>query len=213
MTDAATPLLSDPAEVSRRRALGELPHVLALRPVIDAIRSRRGEVPDPDPLNGGADARLLLLLETPGPRIRASGIVSQDNPSGTGRNLRAMLRAAGIARRDLIIWNAVPWIIHDPGAPNRAPRSAELREGIAELPAFLSALPRLRVAVLAGRSAAAAEPVLSAGRPGLPIFRMPHPSPTIQCTSPDIPARCAAALADAARILRSASPADLGAAA
>lgn len=175
-----------------------------LRPVLDALRARFGEVPDPDPLDGGADARLLVLLETPGPRIRATGIVSRDNPSGTGRNLAALLAGAGIERRDTLIWNAVPWIIHDPGAPNRAPRRGEIRDGIAALPACLAVLPNLVAAVLSGRVAAEAEPVLRACRPGLPVLAMPHPSPTIQCTSPAIPARCRAVLAEAAALLRAA---------
>lgn len=194
-------LLSDPSELAYRRSLAGAPHLAALQPVLADLRTRHAEVPDPDPLDGGAEARLLLLLETPGPRIRASRIVSRDNPSGTGRNLRAMLDAAGLARADTLIWNAVPWIIHDEGAANRAPRRAELAAGLAELPGLLERLPRLRVAVLAGRSAAAAEATIRAARPGLRIFAMPHPSPTIQCTSPAIRQRCAEALREAAAIL------------
>jgi|GEM_PF-4010423 len=38
--------------------------------------------------------------------------------------------------------------------------------------------------------------------PGLPLLRMPHPSPTFVCTSPDIPRRIAATLAEAAHLLR-----------
>ncbi|WP_375460592.1 uracil-DNA glycosylase family protein [uncultured Enterovirga sp.] len=194
-------LLSDPDEVVRRRALSRSPHLGPLRPYLADLRARHGDVPDPDPLDGGADARLLLLLETPGPRIRPTMIVSRDNPSGTGRNLRAMMERAGIARRDTLIWNAVPWIIHAEGARNRAPSRAERQAGIAELPALLALLPRLAVAVLAGRSAAMAESALRAARLPLPVLLMGHPSPTIQCTDPAIPARCAAVLAEAAAIL------------
>jgi uracil-DNA glycosylase len=204
-------LLSEPAEAERRRAMLALPHLRPLRAFVDDLRRRRGEVPDPDPLDAGAEARLLLLLETPGPRIRSTMIVSRDNPSGTGRNLRAMLDAAGIARRDTLIWNVVPWIIHDPGELNRSPRRSELREGVTELPPLIALLPRLAAIVLAGRSAASAEPTLRASRPDLPILAMPHPSPTIQCTSPAIRARCAATLAEAAALLRGARP--IGAAA
>lgn len=206
-----TPPLSDPSELAYRRALAGAAHLAALGPFLAGLRAHHGEVPDPDPLDGGAEARLLLLLETPGPRIRASMIVSRDNPSGTGRNLRAMLDAAGIARHDTLIWNVVPWIIHHEGAPNRAPTRAELAEGLRHLDALLAALPRLAVVVLAGRFAAQAGPAIAAARPGLPILAMPHPSPTIQCTSPEIRLRCTAALAKAATIL--ARHTDLGAAA
>ena len=193
--------LADPVELARRRACLGAPHLRALAPVLADLRGRFGEVPDPDPMDGGAGARLLILLETPGPRIRETGIVSRDNPSGTGRNLASMLNGAGLSRRDTLIWNAVPWIIHDPGAPNRAPRTAELRDGVAALPSILAVLSRLRAVVLAGRSAAQAEPVIHASRPDLPVLHMPHPSPTIQCTSPAIPARCRATLAAAADLL------------
>lgn len=196
-----TALLSDPAEIARRHAMRGAPHLAGFAPLLADLRTRHGEVPDPDPLDGGTGARLLLLLETPGPKIRTSGIVSRDNASGTGRNLRAMLEGAGIARRDTLIWNAVPWVIHPEGALNRAPNRAELRGGIAELSALLALLPELRVAVLAGRSAGGAADAIGALRPGLPVLRMAHPSPTIQCTSPDIREGCRAALAEAAAIL------------
>ena len=59
----------------------------------------------------------------------------------------------------------------------------------------------LRVAVLAGRVAGLAEPTLRAARPELEVLRMPHPSPTFTCTSPEVPARIRATLAAAATIL------------
>ena len=101
----------------------------------------------------------------------------------------------------MLIWNAVPWIIHEPGALNRAPRTAELRAGLEWVPPLLETMPRLRVAVLAGRFAAAAEPVLRAARPDLPVLTMPHPSPTYVCTSPAVPARIAETLGAAAALL------------
>ena len=197
--------LSDPAEVAARHALlREAAHTAPISALAARIRAATGRpVPEPDPLDGGIGARLLLLLETPGPRAsHEDAIVSRDKPGGTGANLRRFLGAAGIARRETLIWNAVPWIIHAPGARNRAPRMAELRAGLAWLPPLLELLPALCVAVLAGRFAAAAEPVLRAARPGLPVLAMPHPSPTYVCTSPEVPARIMAALAAAAGVLR-----------
>ncbi|MBY0336922.1 MAG: uracil-DNA glycosylase, partial [Acetobacteraceae bacterium] len=171
----------------------------ALRARIEAATGR--PVPGFDPRDGGTGARLLLLLETPGPRTRPGDLVTRDKPTPTGSNLRRFLGEAGLAREDMILWNAVPWLIHAEGARNRAPRAAELRAGLGFLPGLLDALPRLRVAVLAGRFAAAAEPVIAAARPELAVLRMPHPSPTIVCTSPAIPARIRATLAEAARRL------------
>lgn len=159
-----------------------------------------------DPRDGGAAARLLILLETPGPGFGPNDdgerFVSRDNATGTARNLNRFLADAAIPRADTILWNTVPWIVHEPGARNRPLRRGEVRDGLAVLPGFVAALPYLRVVVLAGRVAREAEPVIAAARPGLPILSMPHPSPTIVCTSPSIAAAINATLARAAAILR-----------
>jgi len=197
--------LSDPAELAARHALLDTAaHTAPIRALACRIREATGRpVPDPDPLDGGTEARLLLLLETPGPRMsHENAIVSRDKSGGTGANLRRFLGAAGIARKDTLIWNAVPWIIHAPGALNRAPRATELHAGLCFLPPLLDLLPGLCVAVLAGRFAAAAEPAIRAARTNLPVLAMPHPSPTYVCTSPAIPARIAAVLDEAAALLR-----------
>lgn len=167
----------------------------------DALTGDGRPVPHFDPLDGGAGARCFLLLETPGAGMTADDVVSRDNPTGTGRNLTRFAREAGLAREDMVIWNVVPWIVHPAGAANRPVRRAEVAAGLAVLPALLDLLPRLRVAVLAGRPAATAEPVILAHRPGLPVLTMPHPSPTIVCTSPAIGRRIAATLAHAARLI------------
>ncbi|MBE7217192.1 MAG: uracil-DNA glycosylase [Caulobacteraceae bacterium] len=162
------------------------------------LREAYGAAPDPDPANAGVDARLLVLLETPGPRVLETGFVSQDNPSATGANLRRFLAEAGVRRRTMFLWNAVPWVIHAPGARNRAPRPAEVREGLALLPGLLALLPHLRAAVLLGRVAREAEPVIAANRPGLPVWRASHPSPVICCTDPEHPRGIIKALSHAA---------------
>lgn len=162
-------------------------------------------MPDVDPLDGGTGARLLLLLETPGPGTAPLRFVSRDNPTGTAANIGRFMGEAGITRSDTLIWNAVPWVIHAPGARNRAPRRGEVAAGLADLPGLLALLPRLTVAVLAGRVAAGAAAVLGRARPGLPVLEMPHPSPTIVCTSPAIAARIRAALREAAALLAAAA--------
>lgn len=167
----------------------------------DALERQGRRVPGFDPLDGGAAARLLILLETPGPGGDGPRLVSRDNPTGTARNLSRFLAGAGIARADTILWNAVPWIVHPPGARNRALRRGEIAEGLKLLPAFLDLLPRLEVAVLAGRVAGTAAEVVARARPAVHVLAMPHPSPTFVCTSPDVPRRIAATLAQAAALL------------
>jgi uracil-DNA glycosylase len=179
-----------------------LPHVAPISALARQIGRETGRpVPEADPADGGVHARMLLVLETPGPSHALTGRVSRDNPTPTAANLRRFLSEAAIAREDTLIWNAVPFVIHLPGARNRAPRRGEIRDGLLFLPRLLALLPRLHVAVLAGRVAAEAAPVLHAACPGLPVLHMPHPSPTYVCTSPDIPRRIAATLAEAKALL------------
>ena len=191
--------LRDPAAVAARRAMADAPHIRPLRLLAQRIASERGAaVPGPDPLDGGVEARLLLLLETPGPSIGRTGFVSRDNATGTAANLFRFLREAGIARRATLIWNAVPWVIHAPGALNRAPRRSEAAAAAAFFAPLLALLPRLRVVVPAGRFAQDAAAPLGALRPDLPVVPIPHPSPTYVCTSPRVAERIRAGLSEAA---------------
>ena len=197
--------LAEPALLAARRAMLAEPGMVVLRAFVAGLRAAHGPVPDFDPADGGVQARVLLLLETPGPAIWRTGFVSMDNPTGTSANLRRFLTAAGLDRHHLAIWNTVPWVIHT-GGPNRAPKPAEIRAGLAALPGLLPLLPQLRCAVLAGRVAGLAEPVLQAA--ALPVVRIPHPSPTYVCTSPDIPRRITAGFGQARDALtRHAAPA------
>ncbi|MEH3145750.1 MAG: uracil-DNA glycosylase [Methylobacterium frigidaeris] len=195
--------LADPAAVAARHALVGAAHLAPLRRLSDRIRAERdAPVPEADPLDGGVAARLLLLLETPGPATGRTAFVSRDNPTGTAANLHRFLDRAGIARTDTLIWNAVPWVIHAPGARNRAPRVSEIRAAQPYLVPLLDLMPRLAVVVLSGRVAGALRPALAAARPGLPVIEVPHPSPTYVCTSPAVAGRIVAGLERAAGLLR-----------
>ncbi|GJD33241.1 uracil-DNA glycosylase family protein [Methylobacterium aerolatum] len=195
--------LADPAALAARHALRDASHIAPIRALARRIAAERGApVPDPDPLDGGTAARLLLLLETPGPTVLRTGFVTRDSANGTAANLFRFLAEAEIARRDTLIWNAVPWVIHVEGALNRAPRRAEARAAAPYLAPLLALLPDLAVAVLAGRFARECAPALTALHPGLPVIAIPHPSPTYVCTSPEVPARIGQGLAAAARVLR-----------
>ncbi len=195
--------LVDPATLAARKAMVEATHIAPIRTLARRIAAERGApVPDPDPLDGGVGARLLLLLETPGPMVLRTGFVTRDSANGTAANLFRFLREAEIARRDTLIWNAVPWVIHAPGALNRAPRPSEAREAAPYLAPLLDLLPGLAVVVLAGRFAGRCAPALAAMRPGLPLIEIPHPSPTYVCTAPEVPARIRRGLSEAAAVLR-----------
>ena len=195
-----TPLLSDPLEVARRRALLTGPHIRPLARFVRQLRNELGHgVPDADPCDGGTDATILILLERPGRAVSPHGFVSRDNATPTARNLRTFTEAAGLPRRAMLVWNVVPWL--DSGASrDTAPRAAEIAAGAARLPPLLALLPRLRAVILAGRTAGSATALIAQARPDLPLLHMPHPSPTILCTSPTIGQRIAACLAEAAAI-------------
>ena len=198
--------LRDPDAVAARRALLDAPHLRPLRDLAVRIATERGAiVPDPDPLDGGVEARMLLLLETPGPAITRTAIVSRDNPTGTAANLFRFLREADIERRDSLIWNVIPWVIHAEGALNRAPRQSELSLAADYLAPLLDRLPRIAVIVLSGRFAGTARPTLERLRPHIPVIAIPHPSPTYVCTSPAVAERIRAGLREAAFVL-AASP-------
>ncbi|WP_246693866.1 hypothetical protein [Methylobacterium sp. WL18] len=71
--------LADPAALAARRALIDAPHIAPIRALADRIAAERGAaVPVPDPLDGGVAARMLLLLETPGPAVLRTGFVTRD---------------------------------------------------------------------------------------------------------------------------------------
>lgn len=184
----------------RARRLSE-PHVAPLEQWRETIASGRA-MPHFDPFDGGACARLLILLETPramrGQRSSALRFVSRDNPSGTQRNLSRFLDEAGIARSHMLLWNCVPWVVHEPGAINRRLRRAEIAEGLDLLPGLLAILPRVQVVVLAGKVASEAGEVIAIQRPDVSILYMPHPSPANVCTSPRIGQSIRTVLSDAA---------------
>lgn len=155
------------------------------------------DIPNFDPFDGGVGARLLILLETPGPS-RAEcrrRFVSIDNPTGTAKNLRQALAGAGISREDIVLWNAVPWV----HATTKPIMASERHDGIEQLHGLLPLLPDLKVAVLAGSVAGAARDLLETA--GIEVILSPHPSPTLINTSPALRDRLHAAFETAAAIL------------
>ena len=151
--------------------LGE-PHMEALAAYADQLRVS-GFVPDFDPLDGGTAAKLLILLEKPGPKTVApagSGFVSMNTDDPTAKTIHRVMREAEVPRSGVVLWNVVPW-----WNGTMAMTAAEKRAGAAELGGLLSRLPQLRGALLAGNAA------WEWGRPhllgsGLALFRCVHPS-------------------------------------
>lgn len=149
-----------------------------------------------DPADGGIDARVMILLETPSRAGTLPRFVSIDNPSPTQRNLRACVEASGLRRPDLVLWNVSPWI-GDADANGRL-SAAQVRAGIVTLPALLAHLPALQCVVLSGRVAQRARTAIETARPDIHVLAMPHPSPLSLCRSPDVVQRIRSTLAQAA---------------
>lgn len=110
----------EPAELLRKGSLRAAPHMTPLARLVDRIRAERGadRVPDFDPTEAGVRARMLLLLEAPGPKATrergGSGFISPDNDDATAKNMWQLLREAGVDRQvEVVTWNVVPWYVGD----------------------------------------------------------------------------------------------------
>lgn len=187
MGSAASGLgLADSGVLALRAAQIDARHVCPLNAYARDLAARHGDVPFFDPADGGIDARLLVMLETPAPSAAAIRFVSRDNPTGTARNLRRLFEETGLSRNDSVIWNAIPWTLEKRNGRLRAPTTREADAARPEVARLLALLPRLECAVLMGRFAGRLQANVLAARHDLQVFATPHPSPTFVCTSPAI---------------------------
>jgi hypothetical protein len=122
----------------------------------EEVRERRGTVvPDFDPAESGVEARVLILLEAPGPMTNAegarpgSGLISVDNDDLTAENCWRARSEVGLDTGALH-WNIVPWYL---GPASVHPSASVLAQGGRELRSLLPLLPELKVVILAGRHA------------------------------------------------------------
>jgi len=77
-------------EVRNRIGLLSLPHISPLvKYRFEAKRKSGIELPFPqfDPLDGGINAHILLLLATPGRQANGTGFVSRNNPDPTAKRI------------------------------------------------------------------------------------------------------------------------------
>jgi len=167
----------------RRRAMLSLPHIAPLTAYAAKLRLRGSvEVPEFDPLDGGVDARVLFLLEKPGPmtadgsqfgRLSGSGFISRNNDDPSAEATIAFMHQAGIPRKLTVSWNVIPWW----NGTRKVTRS-ELRDGVECVRELISLLPRLSAVVMVGQKAARAKPYLEST--GLALFASDHPSPLVK---------------------------------
>jgi hypothetical protein len=187
LADAPRTLRSLEAATARRLMLAE-PHMTALAGYVDRLRATHPdwEFQDFDPLDGGVDARILFLLEKPGPRTSptgkkiGSGFISMNNDDPTADAIFGFMMSAGIPRKQTVLWNVIPgWN----GTIKIGRR--EVRDGIEALMELLPLLPKLCAVVLVGRRAQRALPFIQAEAPKLRMFTSAHPSPQVNRFNPD----------------------------
>jgi hypothetical protein len=145
---------ADPTRVAERLAMLDTePTVQPLRAWAHALEQDRGViVPQFDPAEAGVDAKVLFVLEAPGPMTNAqnplagSGFISVDNDDETAAFVWRCREAAGLSE-GVLHWNIVPWYLGDASVK---PNAAELTQGGADLREMLALLPYLEVVVLCG---------------------------------------------------------------
>lgn len=165
--------------------LGE-PHIAPLTRYASKLRRRPGvEVPEFDPLDGGVRARVLFLLEKPGPMTASaktgragSGFISRNNDDPSAEATFGFMVQAGLARRFTVTWNVVPWWNGTTDVSG-----AEVREGAEQVRELIGLLPELRAVVFVGRKAARARRHLADA--GLELFHSDHPSPIVRARWPE----------------------------
>jgi hypothetical protein len=94
--------------------------------------------------------RVLTLLRDPGPATQdslGSGFLSIENHDPTAARLNELLNSVSLGAPDTVLWNAYPWYI------NRAPKAAELEEGVDPILDLIALMPKLAVVLLQGGSA------------------------------------------------------------
>jgi uracil-DNA glycosylase len=186
LVDADMPYaLGELTEVERRREMLSMAHVAPLVAYAHRVQAQREECAMPlfDPCDGGVGARVLFLLEAPGPKAVGSTFISRNNPDQTAKNMDSLLKEAGIARGDCLLWNIVPWYIGD-GRRIRAVQKRDLAAAIPFLKELLGLLSQLAAVVLVGKHAASAGSTVRA-LTSVPIYSCPHPSPKVFNVRPE----------------------------
>src|SRR5512139_3110379 len=66
----------------------------------------------------------LIVLESPGPQVKSTGIVSPSNQDETAKEMQRLISIAfdNKAQDGVLCWNAIPWFL------DRSPRAADVAE-------------------------------------------------------------------------------------
>jgi len=188
-------ILSERAVIDAREREIDLEHVAPLNNWVRLLKVRLGSeaiVPWFDPWDGGINARILWLLEAPGPKATrergGSGFISCNNDDQTAANTFNTRAEADVDRTDVVHWNAIPYYLGT-DTKIRAHTPGDIAEAGPLLVELLELLPSIEVVILGGGAArdtwAAHAPRISPVR----TIECPHPSPTNLNTRPASRAR------------------------
>lgn len=178
-------------QASRREMLSQ-PHISPLTKYVIGLRKVFGNgwyVPDFDPMDGGIEAQILFLFEKPGTmtdpngKHNGSGFISRNNDDPTAEHTFAFMNFAGLGgkwRKLTCSWNIAPaWN----GTTDIFAK--EVKSGIPHVRTLLTQFPSLRVVVLVGEKAKAAEPNIRSSYPALHILHSCHPSVQVKNSDPE----------------------------
>lgn len=191
------------AERAHRVGMLTLSHMRPLTDFLKSVADRQGadyQMPYFDPCDGGINARVLFLLEAPGPKAVGSGFVSRDNPDPTAQNLWHLMRDADIPRSETLVWNIVPWYVGENGRI-RPVNSQDVQEALPYLRELLGLLPRLQMIVLVGKKAQSAAPYIRS-MASLPMTYTYHMSAQVFNVWPEKKRQTQEAFAEVAQFLR-----------
>jgi hypothetical protein len=91
----------------------------------------------------GLNSRVLFLLESPGPQVRNTGLISLKNNDLSARYLNEQLAESHADLKDIVLWNIVPWIMKK-GTGFATPSGAEIKEARKFTFCFLRYFEKLR---------------------------------------------------------------------
>lgn len=145
------------------------------------------EIPYFDPWDGGINAKVLYLLEAPGPKAVCSGFVSRNNPDESAKNMFEISHEAGLDRKHTVTWNIVPWYLGDENGIKPANIKDDIEKGLIELTPLLKILPNIAAIVLTGKKAQnkKVKDFLCNEHPEIKRFDCFHPSPQFVNREPE----------------------------
>ncbi|CAD5731921.1 Uracil DNA glycosylase superfamily [Escherichia coli] len=136
-------------EITRQRYESlYLPHIAPLTRWVQSYKKNGTDMPWFDPADGGINARILILLQSPAKSELSPRFVSQDNPGPSQQNLNRFLKQAKIKRQNIIIWNTIPWLM--PTNTKIIPTRENINKGLNIIKSLMPLLKNLRVILLAG---------------------------------------------------------------